>query len=120
MIGMKFSQREIVLLPFPYSDLTTVKRRPVLILSNDTYNNKHEDIVVAAITSNIYSDAYSIELDSEDLEYGLMPEKSSIKVGKLFSASKNSIVKKFSLIKREKFDEVVSMIHNLLAPTNED
>lgn len=85
---MKYKQREIVLLPFPYSDLSSMKRRPVLILSNDKYNNSNDDIIVAAITSKIFNDEFSIELDSNDLEYGMMPEKSLVKVGKLFSQAK--------------------------------
>ncbi len=30
------SQREIVLIPVPYSDLSVIKNRPVLILSSDS------------------------------------------------------------------------------------
>ena len=33
-----FRQRDIVLIPFPFSDLTKQKVRPVFALSNDTYN----------------------------------------------------------------------------------
>ena len=31
-------QREIVLIPVPFTDLTSQKRRPVLIISNDRYH----------------------------------------------------------------------------------
>lgn len=34
---MIYKQGEIVLVPFPYSDLSGSKRRPVLIVSNDAY-----------------------------------------------------------------------------------
>lgn len=95
-----YKQREIVLLPFPYSDLTAVKRRPVLVLSNNSYNNKFKDIVVAAITSNVFLDEFSIDLNNEDLEYGLLPEKSIVKIGKLFTANQESVIKKFSVIRQ--------------------
>ncbi len=45
-----FEQGEIVLIPIPFSDLKSIKRRPVLVLSNSEYNRKTFDIVVAAIT----------------------------------------------------------------------
>ena len=44
---------DIVLLPFPYTDQSGSKRRPVLILSSDDYNMRRADIIVAPITSNL-------------------------------------------------------------------
>ncbi len=52
MPGITYNQREIVLVPFPYSDLTTTKRRPVLIISNNDYNHNFQDVLVYVITSN--------------------------------------------------------------------
>ncbi len=48
-----YIQGDILLIPIPFSDLTSSKRRPVLILSNSLYNQKTEDLVVAAVTSNL-------------------------------------------------------------------
>ena len=49
-----FKQRDIVLIPF--TNLSSNKRRPVVIISNDSYNQANFDIVVVAITSNIVFD----------------------------------------------------------------
>jgi mRNA interferase MazF len=48
-----YERGEIVLLPFPYTDQSGVKRRPALILSADTYNLRRTDLIVAPITSNV-------------------------------------------------------------------
>jgi len=48
-----YKQGDILLVPIPYSDMTSMKKRPVLVLSNDLYNKQTEDIIVAATTSNI-------------------------------------------------------------------
>jgi len=111
---MTFNQREIVLVPFPYSDLSAFKNRPVLVISNDEYNTAHSDVLVAAITSKEYFDDYSIILDNSDLEYGIFPESSVIKIGKLFSISKSRIIKKFSIIKVEKYEEVIVKLKQLI------
>ncbi len=43
---------DIVLVPFPFTDLSTKKKRPALVISPD-YHNKGSEIVIAFITSNI-------------------------------------------------------------------
>ena len=111
---MKFNQKEIVLVPFPYTDLSSIKNRPVLILSNNHFNFSHNDLLVAVITSKIFIDEYSVEIDNDSLEYGILPEKSVIKTSKLFTISKDIIIKKFSIKKVEKFEEVVSKFSELI------
>jgi len=48
-----YKRGEIVLIPVPFSDLSSVKRRPVLIISNMTHNSTNSDMIVVAITSNL-------------------------------------------------------------------
>ncbi len=110
---MKYNQREIVLVPFPYSDLTSVKRRPVVILSNKRFNENSEDVVVAAITSKEFSDEYSIMITNNELEYGILPEPSVIKISKLFTIHKSKIVKKFSILNHSSFEEVIKRLRLL-------
>ena len=116
---MKFKQKEIVLVPFPYSDLSSIKNRPVLILSNDNFNYSHSDLLVAVITSKMFIDDYSVEIDNDSLEYGILPEKSVIKTSKLFTVSKDLIIKKFSILKDKKFEEVIKKVSDLLRQRKE-
>lgn len=48
-----YKQGDILLVPIPYSDMTSMKKRPVLVLSNDLYNKQTEDIIVAAIQLHV-------------------------------------------------------------------
>ena len=113
-----YKQGEIVLVPFPYSDLSASKRRPALVVSNDNYNNQFADIVVCVITSNLFKDNFSIDLISEDLETGLLPETSVIKCHKLFTIEQLKIDKRFSKIKKTKFDEVIKVLQNLFTQSS--
>lgn len=45
-------QGDIVLIPVPFTDLTSCKRRPVIVISSDHYNTSGPDMVVVAMTSN--------------------------------------------------------------------
>ena len=47
-----FSKWDIVLVPFPFTDLSSTKKRPALVVSPDAYN-AGEDLVLAFLTSNL-------------------------------------------------------------------
>ena len=63
-------QGDIVLIPVPFADLSSTKRRPVIIASNDDYNQQRRDIVVVAMTSNPSAGRYAFTISSSDLERG--------------------------------------------------
>lgn len=109
-----YKQREIVLVPFPYSDLSFFKKRPVLIVSNNHYNNKFPDVLVCFITSNLYKDDYSVVLEDADLEVGILPAKSVIKCHKLFTVEQSQILKRFSAVSETKFEEVRKLLNELI------
>ncbi len=44
---------DIVLVPFPFSDQTAVKKRPAVIISSSQYNTTSQDIIIMAVTSRI-------------------------------------------------------------------
>jgi len=108
-----YKQGEIVLVPFPYSDLSASKRRPALVVSNNFYNGRFTDIVVCVITSNLYKDNFSVELSDNNLQSGILPESSIIICHKLFTIEQSRIIKKFSKVKDDKLKEAISMLHNL-------
>ena len=111
---MNYKQKEIVWVPFPFSDLTNIKKRPVLIVSNSEFNSRNEDVVVCAITSAIYQDDYSVNIDNDSLEYGVLPVSSVIKTHKLFTIARTKIIKIFSIINDECFEALVSRIKHLI------
>ncbi|MCG2588227.1 type II toxin-antitoxin system PemK/MazF family toxin [Rhodohalobacter sulfatireducens] len=51
---MKCKTWDIVLVPFPFTNLQTTKKRPALIISPDNYN-KGPDFIILFITSNVKS-----------------------------------------------------------------
>ncbi len=46
-----YKRGDVVLVPFPFSDQTTIKKRPAVIVSSDIYNELSIDIIIMAITS---------------------------------------------------------------------
>lgn len=61
---MALTRGDVVLVPFPYADLTATKARPALIISDEAFTSTEGRITVAGITSNVtaHRNAMSYEL----------------------------------------------------------
>ena len=103
-------QRDILMVPMPFSDLSGVKRRPVLVISNNIYNSKGSDFLAAAITSKFTERDYGVLLQGEDMEEGKLPLTSQIRADKIFSVSRERISAKFGRLKRETFNRVTNEV----------
>ena len=104
--GIQFKQGDIVIVPFPFSNLSETKQRPVLVLSNADYNNSCEDIITCGITTNKRDTKYSVLIENKNLIEGQIPAISRIKVDKLFTLDKTIVIKKIARINKETFDRV--------------
>lgn len=102
--GTMYNQGEILIVPFPFSDLSSIRQRPVLVLSKSIDNKQADDIITCGITSNLKETKYSIVIDNENLERGSIPKKSRIKVDKLFTLDKRIIKKSIARVNKETFD----------------
>ena len=51
-MSKKYLQGSIVVLPAPFTDLSSKKQRPCLILSKNSLNKTNQDVIILAITSN--------------------------------------------------------------------
>ena len=70
-----FVKDDVVVIPFPFSDLTHAKRRPALIvaaLSGD-------DLILCQITSQKVRDSYAILLENSDFETGSLKQASNVR-----------------------------------------
>jgi mRNA interferase MazF len=112
--ALKVNQRDIVLINFPFSDLSGAKVRPALVISNQGYNTKSLDTVVLALTSNLSASNYKVFVSNQDLESGRLPIDSAIRVDKPFSVLQSKILKVQAKILWVKFDEVRAAIAQLI------
>ena len=106
-------QREIILTPFPFADLSGNKVIPALIVSNNEFNENSTDIIICAITSNIKNSKYSVTIDQRDLEDGKLFETSAVKVENILKINKSLILKTFARLNKKRFSEVIRIIEDL-------
>jgi len=109
-----FDQGEILLIPVPFSDLSSVKKRPVLVLSNYRYNLSSTDIIVIAITSNLAQNG--IEISNNSLIDGFLPKKSIIKVDKVYTLEAGIVIKKIGKINNDVLLKVYNEFLKLISP----
>ena len=110
MIG----QRDILLVPFPFSDQSGRKVRPVIVVSNDNYNDKSEDFLVVGVTTNPMRNRYSIDLHNNDLEQGRLISECLIKVDNLLKIDKSLVIKKIGTVKGELFQKIINIILEII------
>jgi len=108
-------QGDILLIPVPFTDLSSQKQRPVVVISIDNYNNKHLDIVVVAMTSNPSEDEYSFMVENVDLLKGILKRPSRIRVDKIYTLSQSIAVHKFGAVKPATLERIRTMLQTLVA-----
>ncbi len=109
-------QRDIILVPFPFSDQSGQKIRPALIVSNDKFNSTSEDAIVCAITSNIKPSKYSIIIDKSNLEEGILHENCAIKAETVLKLNRSLVIKKIAKLDKPTFSKVNKVLSELLSP----
>lgn len=115
MIGYK--QGEVVLIPFPFTDLTTFKQRPALIVSSTEFNRAHSDVIVVAITSHITDRSTTDEYrfaKQEQIACGL-PKPSLIKLNKIVTLDKRLIRKTLGQLPQDSLEKVLVKINRIFS-----
>lgn len=110
-----YEQGDIVIIPVPFTDLTSQKRRPVIVISNNTYNRKTDDIVVVALTSNPTETDYSFTITSSDLELGMLNRPGKVRTDKIYTLSQSIVLKRFGRISSDVLDRIRNMLKHLIS-----
>lgn len=109
-----YNQGDVLLIPIPFTDLSSSKKRPVIVLSSNKYNSITEDIIVMAITSNIGIKFTEVRITNVDMQEGVLKVDSSIRVDKIYTISQSIAVKKLGKVKDDKVIEVKQKLLELL------
>ena len=110
---MTFNAFDVVVVPFPFTDRTTTKRRPALILSDmQAFNQKVGQSVMAMITSAKNSD-WPLDHEIQDLDSAGLPSASIVRM-KLFTLDQQLIIRKAGRLSIADQRDVTDALHRLL------
>jgi len=104
-----FIKGDIIVIPFPFSDLSGSKRRPAMVLAD----LQGDDIMLCQITSQP-NDNTAIAITNADFSNGSLPVNSYIRPNRIFTANKNIIIRKAGTINNTIFDSVVDAVYKLI------
>jgi len=107
----KFVKGAIVVVPFPFSDLTGAKRRPAFVITELPGN----DILLCQITSKAGKDKYSVPINSSAFRSGELPVESNIRPNKIFTADKNIIIRKAGTLNGAVVKMVIDTIIDIIS-----
>ncbi len=106
----RFVKGDVVVVLFPFSDLTHAKRRPALVVAE----LEGDDLILCQITSQRVKDKYAISIENNDFETGSLRQKSNVRPNRIFTADRHIILYRVGHLKPEKTNEVVEKIVDIL------
>ncbi len=109
-----YEQRDLLLVPFPFSDQSGKKVRPVIVVSNNQFKDHSDDLLVVGVTSNISKDKYTLYLSNQDLENGRLSTECCIKVENILKIDTELVVKKIGKVKKSTLKNIISILSEIL------
>lgn len=111
MTDYKFG--DIVLVPFPFTDQTTSKKRPAIIVSSNAYNKNRPDLVIMAVTSQVHGSGYWGDVRIQDWQQAGLLKPSLIKPI-LTTVEKSLIIKQLGCIADADRSALVEELQNII------
>ena len=106
----RFVKGDVVVVPFPFSDLTKAKKHPALVIAVLGGN----DLILCQITSQSVKDNYSIFLNDADFVEGGLKQLSNLRPNRIFTADSHIILYRVGKLKSEKLNKVIEKIVEII------
>lgn len=97
---------DVVVIPFPFSDLSATKRRPALVITA----LRGTDVILCQITSQVVTDLDAVPLRDSDFATGRLRLESNLRPNRLFTADSSLILYRVGTLQAAKLDEIIAKI----------
>jgi len=106
----RFVKGDVVVVPFPFLDLTRAKRRPALVIAK----LEGDDLILCQITSRWIKDRYAVSIEEDDFGNGTLRQKSNARPNRIFTADHYIVLYRVGHLKPDKINEVIERIVDIL------
>ena len=110
-----YKRGDVVLVPFPFTDLSSAKQRPALVVSADVLNSTRDDVLVAAITSQVPVKLAADEfmIPAGDLAACGLPKASILKLTKLAALHRQLVIKRIGALPAVTLTQVLAQLRQM-------
>ena len=105
-----FGRTSVVLVDFPFSDLSDTKMRPAVVLAEAGRG----DLILCQITSNAFADAKAIEITNTDFARGSLRRTSFARPNKIFTGHESLINRRVGILKEEFLEKIIESVTDIL------
>lgn len=105
-----FGRASVVLVDFPFSDLSNSKMRPAIVLAKA--NN--QDWFLCQITSNAGIDSRAIEINDPDFDQGSLQRRSFVRPDKIFTGHESLIIRRIGILSESTTNKIIDAVVAIL------
>lgn len=106
---------DVVLVPFPFTDQTTVKKRPTIVVSSQNYHSARPDLILIAVTSQIRVPLLFGEVEISDWQSaGLL--KASVIKPILTTLQRNLVIRPLGNLQHPDCEALKKLLNAILEP----
>ena len=103
----------MILVPFPFTDQSTIKKRPAIVISSDNYNQSKPDIILIAVTSQVNVTLQFGEVLIDDWAgAGLI--KSSVIKPVITTLQRNLVIRTLGKLQSPDFQELKNILQQII------
>ena len=106
-------RNEIYWAEISFTDSAEKKRRPVIILSGNKYNEKEPDVITCSVTTSS-THPYFLQISKKDLVKGILFSESGARVDTITRINKNKLGPRMDKITDEFHGKLVEKIVELI------
>jgi mRNA interferase MazF len=101
---------DVVVIPFPFSDLSQSKRRPALVIAA----LEGDDVILCQLTSKTIRDTYAIPIDDSGFTSGSLKQPGNIRPNRLFTADSHIILYRVGSLTKGKLGQVIEKVVEII------
>ena len=109
-----YKRKDVILVPFPFSDLSYSKKRPALVLADI---HERDELICMMLTSALSIDP-KIDISIKDIDSAGLPKPTVARISRLFTLKQSLVIKKLGIIGEEEFGDIVRRLIKLLNVSN--
>ena len=110
---MTYEAFDVVVVPFPFTDRSTTKRRPALVLSDSKVFNKHVGQSVLAMITSARNSDWPLDVEIKDLDSAGLPSASVVRM-KLFTLDDRLVIRRAGVLAENDRRSVAATLQQLL------